>query len=362
MSGTRKARVAVIGAGWWSTYTHIPGLQANPDAELVALCDSDPARLRAAAERYGVARSYTDFEELLRSEQLDGVVIAVNHTAHYPVARACLDAGLTIMLEKPMVLTAEHAHDLVARAQERGVEIIVGYPWHYTPTARRAREVIQSGALGPIQLVSSLFASMVVEFYRGNPDAYRPVFQYPVTGPTPKTYSDSRLAGGGQGHLQVTHSAGLLVWVTGLRAARVSASMASFDVPVDLVDAISVRFEGGAVGTVASTGNMGVGQGDRHDLGVYCANGDVLLDMSGGTLTVRRHDGEEERLGPLPPDERYPRFATAQNLVDVILGRDVNHSPGAVAARCVELLDAAYRSAEQDGTPISIRELLSIHQ
>jgi predicted dehydrogenase len=232
-----------------------------------------------------------------------------------------------------------------------------GYPWHYTPIARRAREVLQSGALGPIQLVSSLFASMVVEFYRGNPEAYRPVFQYPVTGPTARTYSDRRLSGGGQGHLQITHSAGLLFWVTGLRAARVSAYTANFDVPVDLVDAISARFQEGAVGTVGSTGNMGVGQGDRHDLAVYCANGYLLLDMSAGTLLVRRHDGAEERLGPLAPDDRYPRFATSRNLVDLILGRDVNQSPGAVAARCVELLDAAYRSAAHDGEPISVAEL-----
>jgi predicted dehydrogenase len=350
----RKARIAVIGTGWWSTYTHIPGLLANPDAELVALCDPDQAKLRAAAERYGIDQSYADVDTLLRTERLDGVVVAVNHTAHYSVARACLDAGLPIMLEKPMVLTAEHAHDLIERAKRQRVEIIVGYPWHYTPTARRAREVIQSGDLGPIQFVASLFASMVVEFYRGNPEAYRPVFQYPVTGPTAQTYSDKRLAGGGQGYLQVTHSAGLLFWVTGLRAARVSAYMASFELPVDLVDAISVRYEGGAVGTIGSTGNMAIGQGDRHDLAIYCANGCVLLDMSAGRLTIRRHGGSEENLGPLSPDDGYPRFATAQNLVDLILGRDVNQSPGAVAARCVELLDAAYRSAERDGEPISV--------
>jgi predicted dehydrogenase len=234
------------------------------------------------------------------------------------------------------------------------LEIIVGYPWHYTATARRAREVIQSGELGSIQFISSLFASMVIEFYRSNPDAYRPVFQYPVTGPSANTYSDKKVAGGGQGHLQITHSAGLLFWVTGLRAAKVSAFMANFDVPVDLVDAISVRFESGALGTFGSTGNIPLGDSDRHDLAIYCTNGYILLDMRAGTLTVRRQNGAVETLGPLPQDDRYPRFATANNLVDVILGKDVNHSPAGVAARCVEFLDAAYRSAEKDGVSMSI--------
>lgn len=356
MTEGRRARIAVVGAGWWSTYTHIPGLQSYPSADLVALCDSDEAKLRDAAERYGVSNTYASVAEMLRSEQLDGVVVAVYHAAHYEVARECLDAGLHTLVEKPMVLEAAQARDLVERARRQGVALAVGYPWHFTATARRAREVLRSGELGPIQLVSSHFASMVVEFYRGNPSAYQPVFQYPVTGPSDRTYSDPRIAGGGQGYLQVTHSAGLLCWVTGLRAAAVSAFMENFDVKVDLVDAIGVRFEGGAVGVVGSTGNIDVGDGGQHDLRIYCARGNVLLDMVAGTLVIRRHGGAEETLGPLPPDDRYPRFATARNLVDVILGRDDNRTPGEVGLRCVELLDAAYRSAAQGGRPVSAAE------
>lgn len=350
----RRARIAVIGAGWWSTTAHLPALQAHLDAELTALCDADEGRLRAAAERFAVPSVYTDVGEMLRQERLDGAIVAVYHAAHHEVARACLDAGLHLLIEKPMVLQAAHARELLDRAATKGVEIIVGYPWHYTATARRARAIVRSGVLGPPQFVSSTFASMVVEFYRGNPAAYQPVFAYPVSGPTARSYSDPRLAGGGQGQLQVTHSAGLLCFVTGLRAARVTAFMERCDVPVDLVDAIGVRFAGGAVGVLGSTGNLGVGDSGQHDLGVYCAGGSLRLDMIAGTLTVRTHRGEVEALGPLPGEERYPHFATARNLVDVILGRDENRSPGEVGLRCVELIEAAYRSAAEDGQPVTV--------
>jgi predicted dehydrogenase len=350
----RRARIAVIGAGWWSTATHIPGLLDNPDADIVALCDADEERLRAAADRFGIARSYTDVGTMLRQEQIDGAVIAVYHAAHYDVARACLDAGRHIMLEKPMVLQTAHARDLLERARTNGVEIIVGYPWHFTDTARRARAVIQSGILGPIQFVSSLYASMVVEFYRGNPEAYRSVFHYPVTGPTARSYADARLAGGGQAHLQVTHAAGLLFWVTGLRAARVSAVMEQFDVAVDLVDAMSIRFAEGAVGVVGSTGNLGVGDRGQHDLRVYGARGYLILDMIEGTLSIHTHDGAREVVGPIPEADRFPRFATARNLVDVVLGRGHNQSPGEVGLRCVELIDAAYQSAAAEGQPVNV--------
>jgi predicted dehydrogenase len=388
--------VAVIGCGWWSTYTHIPGLKEYEHADLVALCDADEARLRAAAERYGVDKTYRSVDDLLAGERLDAAVVATYHATHYEVARKCLDAGLHVMIEKPMVLEAAQGRDLLERARARGREIVVGYPWHYTTIARRARELVTSGQLGPVQFVASLFASMVVEFYRGNPEAYRPVFQYPVTGPSRRTYSDASLAGGGQGHLQVTHAAGLLFFVTGLRAARVGAFMERFDVPVDLVDAISARFAPagypagggmaypGAVGVVGSTGNIGVGDGGQHDLRVYCRDGYVLLDMAGGTLTVKRHDGAPsgletapsgletapsgletappgletapEELGRLDPDDRYPRFATARNLVDVVLGRAPNGSPGEVGLRTVELLEAAYRSAAQGGAPVAVED------
>ncbi len=350
----RRARVAVIGTGWWATTAHIPALQASPHAELVALCDTDDARLRTAAEHFGVSRTYTDVATLLRQERLDGAVVAVYHAAHYAVARACLDAGVSILLEKPMTLYAREGRDLLDRAQRTGAHIVVGYPWHYTALARRAREIIRSGELGSVQFVASTFASMAVEFYRGNPEAYRPVFGYPVAQPTLGTYADPRLAGGGQGHLQATHAAGLLFWITGLRAAQVSALMATFDVAVDVVDALTLRFTSGALGVLGSTGNLGVGDSGQHDLRIYCAAGYLLLDMIGGTLVVRRHGGDGETLGPVAPDQRYPYEAPAVNLVDVILGRAENQSPGEAGLRSVELLEAAYHSAAHGAHPVAI--------
>lgn len=351
-----KARVAVIGTGWWSTYTHIPGLIEHPNAELVALCDRNPEALAAAAERYGIDRTYSDVDELLANEALDGAVVAVYHAAHYAVARQCLEAGLHIMLEKPMVLTAHDGRALLDLAAAQDREIIVGYPWHFTDVTRTARDVLASGELGPIQHTSCLFASMVVEYYRSNPEAYRPVFQFPVTGPG-NVYADAQRSGGGQAHLQITHSAGSLFYITGLRARSVTAFMNNYDVPVDLVDAMAVQYDGGAVGVFGSTGNLGVGDAGQLDIRVYCANGYLLLEQVQGTLTVRKHDGTEQRYGPLEGDESYPRFATAAHLVDVILGQASNRSPGEVGLRVVELLDAAYCSAGGGGQPVAVRDL-----
>lgn len=356
----RRARIGVIGAGWWSTTAHIPGLLANPDAELVAVADVSEAALRRVREAFGDIKTYHDFREMLKHKPLDGVIVAVTHRAHYEVARACLEHGLHVMLEKPMVLEAKDARDLVELAAAKHVELIIGYPYHFTPITRKAREILRSGALGRIQFVSCLFASMVIEFYRGNDMAYHPVFNYPVTGPG-KSYSDPAISGGGQGHLQVTHIAGSLFFITDLEPERVSCFMENWDVAVDVVDSINVRFRGPdgheAVGVIGSTGNLGIGDGGQMDIRVYCERGHLYLDQVNGTLRVRHHDGREEQFGPLPEGERYPMFETGKNLVDVILRQAENGSPGVVGERVVQVLDAAYRSASRDGAVVDVAEL-----
>jgi hypothetical protein len=97
---TAKARLAVIGTGWCATYAHIPGLQAHPRAELVALCDSNPKKLQAAASAYGVQRVYASASAMLDQEALDGVVIATPHATHAALAQDCLSRGLHVLLEK----------------------------------------------------------------------------------------------------------------------------------------------------------------------------------------------------------------------------------------------------------------------
>jgi predicted dehydrogenase len=297
---------------------------------------------------------------MLARESLDGVIVAVNHRAHYEVAKECLVRGLHVLLEKPMTLEAKHARELVALAAAKKVELIVGYPYHFTEMTNKAREILQTGTLGEIQFVSCLFASMVIEFYRGNDSAYQAVFHYPVTGPG-KSYADPAVSGGGQGHLQVTHIAGSMFFITGLEPERVSCFMENWDVPVDLIDTMNIKFKarGGhsPLGVIGSTGNLGVGDLGQMDIRVYCERGHLYLDQVRGEITVRHHDGREEKYGPLAQMERYPIFATGDNLVDVALRRKPNGSPGVIGARVVEVLDAAYRSARENGRAVGVEEL-----
>src|SRR5262249_13773700 len=142
------ARVAVVGCGSWSTQAHLPALHANPDAELVAVVEPRADGLRAAAGRFDVPNAYPELEPMLDEIRPDGVVTAVPHAHHYPEARAALEHGAHVLLEKPMVLEPAHGRELIALARERGRELIVGYPWHYNEQARLVRrELARIGRL-----------------------------------------------------------------------------------------------------------------------------------------------------------------------------------------------------------------------
>lgn len=361
-----KARIAVIGTGWWATTAHLPALAANPDAELVAICDQRSDLLERVADRFHAPKSYTDYREMLQKERPDGVVISVWAAAHFEVARECLKRGLHVLVEKPLVLEAKHARDLVelARAQER--ELIVGYPWHYCERARQARQAVQNGDLGSVRYVNCYFASTVIDFLRGNDEVYGQQFPYALVGPG-SVYSDPKRSGGGQGQLQVTHAAALVFFITGLRPAEVFAWMDKLDVQVDVVDAIVARMEGGALVNIGSTGNLQISDPGTLTIQVNCDRGWIDFNFMTGAGKIRHADGRETLLPaldsePPPPgveqgEQIYPMSAPVTNLIQIILGADTNQSPGEIGWHTVELLDAAYRSAEADGKLIRIKSL-----
>jgi predicted dehydrogenase len=349
-------RIGVIGTGWWATQHHIPSLASYKGAELTCLADTDTGKLKVAAERFGVADVFADHRDLIDSGLAEGVVIATPHATHYPIARDALDAGLHVLLEKPMVLKATDAWDLVERADTRKLHLLVGYTFHYTEHARIAREVVSSGAIGDVQLLSGIFASIVRSFYEGAPEDYRDVmFRFPVTPPASDTYSDPAISGGGQGQTQVTHALGMALWVTGARPLECFAYTENHSLDVDLVDALAFRLEGNVVGTLASTGDLRPGQTQQQAWTYYGSEGFLTQDMVNGMLSLHRIDGREERFPDLAEDEIYPAEAPSRALADLIAGNGENRSPASSAAHVVELLECAYLSVAL-GRPVRTDE------
>lgn len=334
-----RARIGVIGAGWWSSVAHLPALAAYDAADLYAIADSDATKLRRAADRFDVPRTYTDYRALLEDDDLDAVVAALPHHLHYPVVRDAVSAGKHVFIEKPFTLHAWEAWDLVAAAERAGVHIAVGYTHQYTGTARATKRQVEEGMLGDLKLITLDYATGGAEVFRGE---FAPTGDS-VEAPEPTTYTDPSV-GGGNLLTNVTHGLAMLLHISGERVIEVAAFLDSEDAAVDLTESISFRTGGGALGTIAATCLLKAGQPSAARLHYYGTNGTVVQDLVAGEVVLHPAGGEPERLPVLAPEERAPADLPAKVFVDLVLGRGENPAPAEAAARTVECIEAALLS------------------
>ncbi len=351
MNKKGQIQLGCLGAGWWATANHMPLLHARQDVELTAVCRLGKEELRQVQDQFGFAFATEDAAELVDYPGLDAVIVSSPHTLHYEHARLALDRGLHVMVEKPMCTEAGHARELVRLALAKNRHLLVPYGWHYKPFVQQAKAWLDQGLIGRIQFAMCHMASPVRSLLQGkgfaaeanSGQAGKLLFQ-----PDPKTWADPRVAGGGYGHAQLSHSTGMLCWLTGLTPQRVHAWMSAPESRVDLYDAINVQFDGGVIGTVSGAGTVPPAGEARFqvDLRLFGSEGMLLLDLERARLELRRDDGRSDTL-PLAADSgTYTCDGPPNNFVDLLLGKTtVNHAPGEAAMRSVLLLDAAYRSA-----------------
>ncbi len=353
-----KTKIAVVGTGWWATTAHIPALLNNPRVEAILLVDTNPAASKAAADKYGLQYTYTTIADAKAAHpDLRGAIVAVPHQAHFRAAMDCLEQGLHLLLEKPMTVYARDAKALSDKADAEGLHILMGYTFPYMPHVVKAKQYIDDGLIGNIEYVACSMSSITYELFKGRPDNFAPSGGYVVTGPDKTTYSEPSVSGGGQGVLQVTHLVGMMFHLASeLRAKTVTAFMNNLDVKVDVIDAIAVRMNTGALSIVGSTGNVGAGDPGSVEVHLHGSKGRILVDGFTGEFFMRLHNGREEHIPRNSPV--YPGDVPSIKLVEILLDGAKPLFPGKTnGLHTVELLDAAYRSAAQEGMPVQITEL-----
>ena len=211
-----RVRIGVIGAGWWATTCHLPAFAKRNDVQLVAVCRLGAELLQGIKEKFGFAFATEDYRELLQQD-LDGVVVCSPHNHHYEHARAALEKGCHVLCEKPMALQASEAWDLVALAARRNLELMIPYGWNYKPCTRAAKQFMEDGIVGDVEHVVCHMASPTKMFFSGKmipPPGFASDVQ-----PDPDTWCVKE-HGGGYAYGQVSHSTGLLFWLTTLPRLR----------------------------------------------------------------------------------------------------------------------------------------------
>jgi predicted dehydrogenase len=133
-----RLRAAVIGVGYLGNF-HAQKYAVLDDAELVGVVDADPERARTIAAALGT-RPYTDYYELLGAVDVVSIVVPTEH--HHRVARDCLDAGVHILLEKPVTETRQQAEELIALAERNRLVFQVGHLERFNPAVVEVQSLL----------------------------------------------------------------------------------------------------------------------------------------------------------------------------------------------------------------------------
>jgi predicted dehydrogenase len=152
---TNPLKVGVIGYGYWGPNL-VRNFTASPHTDVVAVADRDPGRRKAVAAIYPWAARPSDAEALLADPSIEAVAIATPLATHHPLAKAALEAGKHVLIEKPLASSVAQCEELIALAAARGLVLMVDHTFVYTGAVRKIREVIESGQLGRILYFDSI--------------------------------------------------------------------------------------------------------------------------------------------------------------------------------------------------------------
>jgi predicted dehydrogenase len=317
-------RIGIIGCGTIGRQ-HLESYR-KIGVEPVAVADPDPRALEQAASD-SKSRPYTDYREMLRTEDLAGVSICTPPSVHRDAAIAAFDAGTSVLCEKPLATTSEDCEAMIAASDRAGVLLMTGLCHRFQPEIERLAALVASGELGAILMFRNRFA-------------------FHNTTAATTWFSRRAIAGGGVLFDTSVHSVDLFRFLLG-EVDQVVAVTASSDtelgaaLEVEDSGIIALRAESGALGSIEASWRTPPAEAT---VTLYGTGGAATFDYDRpGVIAIRRNGEDGWRQIEVETGDRFER--QAQHFLDCLVGRSEPRVTGRDGARAVEILLAAYRSA-----------------
>lgn len=345
-----KARIGIVGIGWWATLNHLPAIAANPDADIVAICDLDAERLQTVGEKFGIAARYGDLGEMLANESLDGVIVSTPHTAHAAPAIAALEAGCHVLIEKPMATTATEGRAIAEAAARSGKSVIVPCGLNFAPFTGKAAQLVREGRIGTVRHAICQIGSALEDLFAGEPmiETVGHLFRPPAS-----TWADPQKAGG-YGWGQLSHALTWLFYVGDLKVESIFAFEGKSSAGVDMYDAATARATNGATLAISGAGTVPKHKGLQFDIRIYGSEGVLFFDTERPRLEIHRNDGGIEIVPVSEEDAAYDGMRPVHAFAALCAGKPVvNTADAENGARVTEAIDAMYRSMKS-GTLVRI--------
>jgi len=150
----KPIRIGVVGCGYWGPNL-VRNFRSLPECNLKAMCDLNQERLKHLTSLYPGVEAVTDFQRLLNGVGLDAIVIATSVKSHHSMAKASLLAGKHTLIEKPMAASSRECEELIDIAKKKGLVLMVGHTFLFSPAVRRIKEIVDWGDIGDIRYLAA---------------------------------------------------------------------------------------------------------------------------------------------------------------------------------------------------------------
>jgi len=159
----RKVKWGVLGAARIASEKVIPAMQRGEASEIIALASRDSAKAREAAKRLGIARAHGSYEGLLADPDIEAVYNPLPNELHVPWTVRALEAGKHVLCEKPIALDAKEARELIEARDRSGKLVAEAFMVRHHPQWRRAKELVDNGAIGPVHAIQTFFCYRLLD-------------------------------------------------------------------------------------------------------------------------------------------------------------------------------------------------------
>ncbi len=334
MSTSEPVRVAIIGCGGMAWHHIRMMLQQQETTRIAAICDPSPKAYATAVALFEDAGlepppNEPDLERLLHSmdDDLDAAFIITPHAYHHDQTQACLEAGLDVLLEKPMVMNAAEARSLIQVRDRTGKLLVVAFPGSLSPQVRTAARMLRSGELGPILNISGV------------------VWQSWGPGTEGTWRQQPEISGGGFLFDTGAHMLNTVADLAGEDFDTVAAWLDNHGRPVDTLAVVMARLKSGAFVTLNGCGEAI--PSCASDVRVFCSRGILRTGIWGERLELQRHGRRQLRKVAVPPSK-----GVWEQFLAVRRGELANPCPPEVGLRMAKLWDAIQASSAQNGIPV----------
>ncbi|HEY7970420.1 MAG TPA: Gfo/Idh/MocA family oxidoreductase [Candidatus Limnocylindrales bacterium] len=332
-----RTRVGFIGGGVMAR-VHMSEMLPRGDTTIAAICEPSAQAYAQVAElfdQHGLPAppNEPDWRRFVETHAagLDAVIIITPHAFHFEQATVCLKAGLDVLLEKPMVMTADEATALIETRDRTGRLLVVAFQGSLSPQVREASRLLRSGELGPILNVNAVvwqdWATLTDGTWRQRPD----------------------LSGGGFLFDTGAHMLNTVADLAGEDFTEVAAWLEDDGRPVDIRAVVMARLASGALVTMNGCGSAI--PSCHSDIRVFTSGAILRTGIWGEMLEIQRSGASALRkvrsVAPIPVWEQF---------LNVRAGRIPNPSPPEVGLRMARLWDAIRESAADGGRVVRIGE------